>query len=237
MSAKSENAQAPAVEAVLSELKSKLTSARLKEAQTFAAHLLKRVGPEDLAARPATQWASMAQDLLEFVRVRKAGQPSVRVFNPTVEEHGYESIHTVLEVVTEDSPFLVDSVSMAVNGTGFFVHAIVHPVFNIERDPGGHVLTLAVDGEGKGRSESVMHFEVSRIAEPEQSKRLADGVKKALEDVRSAVADWQAMHDKMFALAGELPQRKLPIDAAGVAEAQESLRFVAEDHLDRKSVV
>jgi glutamate dehydrogenase len=231
MSAKSENAQAPAVEAVLSELKSKLTSARLKEAQTFASHLLKRVGAEELAARPAAQWAAMAQDILEFVRVRKAGQPNVRVFNPTLDEQGYESTHSVLEVCTDDSPFLVDSVSMAISAAGLSVYAIVHPVFTIDRDAGGHVLSLAVDGEGaKGRSESVMHFEISRVAEAEESARVRDSVTRALNDVRSAVADWRTMHDKMLALAGDLATRKLPVDAAGVAEAQEFLRFVAEDH-------
>ena len=118
MSAKSENAQSPAVEAVLTELKSTLSAARLKEAQGFAAHLLHRVTAEDLAARPAAQWAAMALDLLEFVRVRKPGVSSVRVFNPALDEQGYESTHTVIEVVTDDSPFLVDSVSMAVSAAG-----------------------------------------------------------------------------------------------------------------------
>ena len=218
MSAKSENAQAPAVEAVLTELKSTLTSARLKEAQIFAAHLLKRVGADDLASRPAAQWAAMAQDLLGFVRVRKAGVPNVRVFNPTLDEHGYESTHSVLEVCTDDSPFLVDSVSMAINAAGPSVHAIVHPVFTIERDAGGHVLSLAVDGDGgKGRSESVTHFEIGRIAEPEEIARVKDAVTRTLNDVRSAVGDWQSMRGKMLALAVELPQRKLPVDAAGVA--------------------
>lgn len=231
MSAKSEIAQAPAVEAVLTELKTKLTSARLKEAQTFASHLLKRVGAEDLAARPAAQWAAMAQDMLDFVRVRKAGQPNVRVFNPTLDEHGYESTHSVLEVCTDDSPFLVDSVGMAINAAGLLVHAIVHPVFTVERDAGGHVLSLAVDGDGgKGRSESVMHFEITRIAEAEEIKRVRDSVARALNDVRCAVGDWQSMRGKMLALADDLATRKLPVDAAGVAEAQEFLRFVAEDH-------
>jgi len=55
MSAKSENVQAPAVEAVLTELKSTLTAAKLKEAQAFTSHLLHRVTDEDLAARPAAQ--------------------------------------------------------------------------------------------------------------------------------------------------------------------------------------
>ena len=231
MSAKSENAQSPAVEAVLTELKSTLSAARLKEAQGFAAHLLHRVTAEDLAARPAAQWAAMALDLLEFVRVRKPGVSSVRVFNPALDEQGYESTHTVIEVVTDDSPFLVDSVSMAVSAAGLLVHAIVHPVYRVERDAGGHVLSIGADaGSGKGKAESVMHFEISRIAEAEEVKRLQHSVARSLNDVRAAVGDWATMRDKMLQLSRELPQRKLPVDAAGVAEAQEFLNFVAGDH-------
>ncbi|MEO8672579.1 MAG: NAD-glutamate dehydrogenase domain-containing protein [Tahibacter sp.] len=231
MFANSSSAPTPAVEAVLQDLKGRLTAARFKEAQVFATHFLKRVADEEMAARPVTEWSALTLDLLEFMRVRKPGTASVRVFNPTREEHGFELAQTVLQIVTDDSPFLVDSVGMAVSVAGLLVHAVIHPVFAIERDAGGHLLGLAIDTDGsKARPESIMHFQVSRVAEPEELKRLRDSVEGALHDVRAAVADWKAMRDKMLALADELPQRRLPIDASGVAEAQEFLRFVAADH-------
>ena len=231
MSAPRSVASAVSVDAVLQELKGKLPAARYKEAEGFLRHLLQRVPQEDLSARNAADWAALGLDLLEFARVRKPGQAAVRVFHPSREEHGFESSHTVLQVVTDDSPFLVDSVGMAVNAAGQLAYAVIHPVFLAERDAGGHVLSLGADGAGgKGKPESMMHFELSRVTEAEELARLQATVAAALDDVRAAVADWPAMRDRMLALAGELPQRKLPVDASGVAEAQEFLRFVADDH-------
>jgi glutamate dehydrogenase len=36
----------------------------------------------------------------------------VRAFNPSPEEHGFQSTHTIVEIVNDDLPFLVDSVTM-----------------------------------------------------------------------------------------------------------------------------
>ncbi len=157
MSAPRSVASAVSVDAVLQELKGKLPAARYKEAEGFLRHLLQRVPQEDLSARSAADWAALGLDLLEFARVRKPGQAAVRVFHPGREEHGFESPHTVLQVVTDDSPFLVDSVGMAVNAAGQLAYAVIHPVFLAERDAGGHVLQLSADGAGgKGRLESMM---------------------------------------------------------------------------------
>ena len=52
----------------------------------------------------------------------------MRVFNPTIEEHGWQSTHTIVEIVNDDMPFLVDSVTMEVNRHGLTLHLIVHPI-------------------------------------------------------------------------------------------------------------
>src|SRR4029079_15594749 len=118
------------------------------QANAFATHLLKRVAPEDLSGRPAETWEAIALGPLDFVRVRRAGTANVRVFNPHPAGNGWESNHTIVEIVTDDAPFLVDSVGMAVSQAGLLLHTIIHPVYNVERDPGGHVLSLDVDGAG-----------------------------------------------------------------------------------------
>ena len=50
---------------------------------------------------------------LAFARRRRRGRALVRVFNPTLREHGYTSPHTVVEMVNDDMPFLVDSIGLA----------------------------------------------------------------------------------------------------------------------------
>ena len=64
--------------------------------------------------------------------------PSVRVFNPTIEEHGWQSTHTVVEIVNDDMPFLVDSVTMEVNRHGLTLHLIMHPIVAVARDGRRH---------------------------------------------------------------------------------------------------
>ncbi len=52
----------------------------------------------------------------------------MRVFNPRLDENGWESAHTVVEIVGDDMPFLVDSVTMEINRQGLTLHLIIHPV-------------------------------------------------------------------------------------------------------------
>ena len=200
-----------------------------QNAQTFAKHLFKRVNREDLLARSTDQWAGLVERLLEFVGVRKPGVPNVRVFNPTIEQDGYESTHTVIDIMTDDMSFLVDSVGIAIDQVGLGVHTVIHPVYSIERDAGGHILSLGAEGT-RGRSESLMHFEIDRIAEPAERAQLEKAIRTTLEDVAQCYGDWAAMRDKMLAISEGLGKQKMPISAEGVAEAQEFLRWAAADH-------
>jgi glutamate dehydrogenase len=218
------------VHSILAQFPGQLSGARLRDAQAFTSQFLSRVPADEIGERSAAEWAALAQGVLEFVRERRAGVAKVRVSNAVEGEHGFEAGRTLIDVVTEDAPFLVDSVGMAIDACGLQVHSVIHPIFRVTRDPGGHLLGFGVGEDAAGTAESVMHFEVDRVAEPAELERLKRTVCAALEDVRAAVGGWQAMRARMLAIADELPQRKLPVDAAGVAEAQEFLRWAADDN-------
>ena len=224
-------AAATAIDAILEHLRARLAPPRQRDAERLLRQFLRRVPAEELAARGPTAWAAVAAGLLEFLQVRLPDAANVRVFNPTLDEHGWEASHTVVEIATDDSPFLVDSVSIAIAAQGNLVHSVIHPVLLVERDPGGHVLSIADDpAAGKGRAESVMHFEVDRRAEAGERVALREAVEAALADVRACVRDWRAMRDRARAIADELATRPMPADDAQRAEAQEFLRWVAADH-------
>jgi glutamate dehydrogenase len=220
---------APSLAAVLEQISARLGAAQSAQAQAFASHLFRRVDSDDLGSRGAAAWAALALGLLEFIRVRRPGVPSVRVFNPNLQEHGWESPHSIVEIVTDDAPFLVDSVGIAIAQSGLLLHTVIHPVFMIERDPGGHLLRLDVEA-GKARAESLMHVEIDRIAEPTALERLRLAIVSALQDVAHSVRDWGAMRERMLSIANSMAQQSLPISADHVAEAQEFLRWVANDH-------
>jgi glutamate dehydrogenase len=210
---------------VLDALKQALPAPRLKEASAFAEVFFRRVPDDELASRPAAHWAALAIDFLAFLRERRVGSAKVRVFNPSLDEHGWESSHTVVQIANDDMPFLVDSVGMAVAQCEMHAHLLMHPVLSVSRDPGGNVL-----GIGKGDSESLIHIEIDRQSEPEVLSRLEQTIRAALEDVRVCVRDWATMRERMQHLAEEFDQRPMPVPAEGVAETKEFLRWIADDH-------
>ncbi|MBS0589150.1 MAG: NAD-glutamate dehydrogenase [Proteobacteria bacterium] len=222
---------AVAIDAILTELQPHLPSAsQLQQARTFVERFFSRISEDDLAVRDAKTWAALLRGLMDFTRIRAANVPSVRVFNPSIESDGWESNYTVVQLATADMPFLVDSVGLAAHEQGLSLHGLIHPVYFVARDAGGNLLSLAADESNKGKPESVMHIEVDRLSEPAEIDRLQKAMLVALHDVCVAVADWAAMKSKMADMADNVGKWQLPLDAAGVADAQEFLRWAAEDH-------
>ena len=74
--------------------------------------------PEDLAELDPLDLYGAALAHWSFARQREPGAASVRVYNPDFEQHGWQSAHTVVEIVTDDMPFLVDSTTMELSGQG-----------------------------------------------------------------------------------------------------------------------
>ena len=109
------------------------------EAEAFAKSFYQRMGEDELPQHSADSWAALAADFLEFARTRKPGTARVRLFTPGLKSHGWESPHTVLQIVNDDMPFLVDSVTMALAELGIGVHVLGHPVVTLERDKAGRV--------------------------------------------------------------------------------------------------
>ena len=216
--------QAFSLEPVFAALRKRYPAARQAEAQAFAGDFYRRMEADEFPHHTAEEWAAIAGDTLEFARVRKPGTASVRVFNPTLKANGWETPHTVLQIVNDDMPFLVDSVSMALADMGVGVHVLGHPVLHFSRDRAGKLGAV-----GEGRAESLMVLEIDRQP-AEEMQKIEAAIRKVLGEVRAIVGDWSAMREKMVALADELSSRRLPVDDESRHEAQEFLRWAAADH-------
>ena len=230
MNAQSAASESKRLESILSQISTQAGATRQREAQAFAAHFFRHVPADDINGRDAAEWARIAQFMLEFVRQRKPHTAKIRVFNPNAGEEGFESGHTMIAMCTDDMPFLVDSVSMAINEAGLATHAVIHPIFCIERDPGGHVLTFGDEQDGSGAAESIMLFEIERVSDANEIENLRKNIADAIEDVRSSVTDWPQMKAKMLEIAEQLPSLNLPFDKSTLEEATEFLKWISDDH-------
>ena len=186
------------------------------------------VEAEDLATREPAELARAALSHLLFARLR-GRSALVRVFNPTLREHGFTSPHTVIEMVNDDMPFLVDSISLALTRRGLTLHFLTHPIFSATRDRSGTLLSLRERGEpskmdkqsagGKSRLESFQHVEVDRIVDPAALHSLAAEIERSMRDVRVACADWGKMRSATRQVAQELSALSAQFDASDLSEA------------------
>src|SRR2546430_12490942 len=80
---------------------------------------------------------------------------------------GWSSPHTIVEIVNDDMPFLVDSVTAAVNDSGREVRLVIHPILNVVRDAKARV--VALDAPQGGARESWMQVAITR--EPDAAER------------------------------------------------------------------
>ena len=189
-----------------------------------------QVDPEDIAERQPADLYGAALSHWNFARKREPGRARVRVFNPTLEEHGWQSTHTIIEIVNDDMPFLVDSVTMEVNRHGLTLHLIIHPLLLVNRDADGTLQGLGTEGAPGVQRESFIHVEVDRVTQPAQMEALAADVVRVLADVRLAVADWKPMNDKVLSVVAELEKAPPPIPAEQLDEGRAFLRWLADNH-------
>ena len=200
--------------------------------QDFAARYYAQVDPEDLQERLPADLYGAALSHWNFARKRAPGEARVRAFNPTIEDQGWLSKHTIVEIVNDDMPFLVDSVAMEANRHGLTLHLIVHPIIGVERSADGTLTGLAADDSPTRRVESFIHLEVDRTVDAAALQSLAADIARVLGDVRAAVADWGAMRDKARAIADAI--RRLPpsppLRPEEVGEGVAFIEWLADNH-------
>jgi glutamate dehydrogenase len=198
--------------------------------QRFLRAYFRGVGEEDLAEREPSALASAARSHLELGWRRAPGQSLVRIFNPDRERDGFESPHTLVQIVTEDRPFLVDSIGIVFARAGLAMHLIVHPVLEVRRDARGRLAGWGADGGEPQQAESWELYEIDRQTDPAAIERLRLDIESTLTDVRLAVDDWPAMRERVRSLVAELERAPPSLPAEDIAEARQLLQWMEERH-------
>jgi len=196
----------------------------------FASQLFRRAPAAEFIASDVSSLAAIASELFDFVKLRRPGELKLRIYNPELERHGWSSSHTVIEILNDDMPFLVDSVVLALSELDISAHLIIHPVTHVQRDQGGHWLGLVEDSSDGSVSESIMHLQVDRQTYPEMLARIERRISRALADVRRAVDDWRPMLAQARSIAREWPQQHAHLEPRLVAEVKDFFEWLADDH-------
>ncbi|HVF21234.1 MAG TPA: NAD-glutamate dehydrogenase [Mycobacteriales bacterium] len=200
--------------------------------EAFVVRYYHHVAADDLLGRAPEDVYGAALSHLQLADRRTPGTALVRVIHPTADVDGWQSPHSVVEVVTDDMAFLVDSVTAELTRHNLAIHLVVHPQVEVRRDAIGQLLDLPDRGDvgpDVGR-ESFIHVEIDRQADPEVTDRLRNDLRRVLEDVRASVEDWQKMSARALSAVQALEVPSRGGDAGDFAEAKALVEWMRDDN-------
>ncbi|NMP80720.1 NAD-glutamate dehydrogenase [Pseudoalteromonas arctica] len=200
--------------------------------EKFAKALYSNMSKEDLANRNDSDLYGAALSLWNSLEKNTTDDAVIRVFNPEVAKDGWQSSHTIVEIITKDMPFLVDSVRMAMTRENIASHLLLHCPLKIKRDENAKISGLSnLKAEQESSSTKTVFFiEIDRQTDSSVIESFKKELESVLVDVSVAVDDWQPIRKKLIAVTKELPKRHHNKTTEEVSETTEFLDWLAKDN-------
>ena len=220
------------IDAIVDFAAERLKSEHTADFSHFIQEMYKYASPEKLANRPIDELYAAALSLWKYCDQRDANTCKIRVFNPTLEEHGWPASHTIIQIVTDDMPFLLDSITSNLLEEGNDLHMLVHPIMERTRDENGKIIPRGAKGKkGQKVTESIMYIEITAMTDPAQITALEAKLTQVLDFVRAAIDDWTPMLAKMDEVRKNLTALpKSAVDPEQIEEAVSFLEWLKDDN-------
>jgi glutamate dehydrogenase len=174
----------------------------LDEVQYLLNHYFRHVDAIDVDERSVANLLGLVESHYRAAIHRPPARAMITIRTPSQSDEGWAvGGATVVQIVTDDMPFLVDSVTMEVLRQGWSIREVFHPQFLVRRDLEGNLQGIVRASEAEHDAgvipESWMHLEVLPPARPDGRDALVleleQGLQEVLRLVEEAVEDWQKM--------------------------------------------
>ena len=153
------------------------------------------IAPEDLALLTPSDLAEMSKSHWGLAQSRKPGQDSITIYCPASKSIKHRK--TVIDIVSDDHAFLIDSVAAEINKHNLLIDFLAHPtVYNAYDENGKIKKTSTASGPGLKR-EAHLHIHIKEILAQEALEELEAGLRISLKDVAIANKDWKAMLEEL----------------------------------------
>ena len=199
----------------------------------FVRDLFGRVTPEDLASYDAGALADLAARARAFLsEPRRPGDPArLRLSEGEIVRDGRAREMTILEVINDNRPFLLDSTLAELTEQGLSPHLVAHPILGVERDAAGALIRVVgettADAHGSLARESFIHIHLDRL-DAEAGERLQDALAAVYRDVALASDDHDAMLARLTDLAANLGRAPTPMPEGETGEARAFLEWLKD---------
>ncbi|MCC5855078.1 MAG: NAD-glutamate dehydrogenase [Idiomarina sp.] len=228
------NGQPPVLLEKVSEvIRKKLPEPTANLVEEFTMRFYRNVSRDDIVGRDHSNiYGAIVGLWHSFNKYEANAKAQIRVYNPEVSKHGWESPHTVIEIIQTDMPFMVDSVRMALNRFGIQAHLFLHAPLVHRRGKDGSVTEILEAGrvDTKAQTDTAFLIEIDRQTDAADIKALKQELVSVMSEVTLAVSDWQPMKSKLKEVVSSLKTRNFPGSKEVLAEAERFLSWLADDH-------
>lgn len=216
-------------------LTQKLSAQSCKEILHFAQHFYKFSALDELASLPLETLYGTSVSMWNFLQSFDSQSPKLKVFNPDINQDGWQSPHTLIQVLNTDIPLLVDSLRILLNHRNLTVHTLHSAVFAVERNAQGQLESLTSADESSQQAESLVMIEIDTLSDEQERHQLEKDLFAVLAEVRLAVTDFSAMQAQAQALSEKLHQAaeqnlQLGDELISLNEAGEFFNWLANKH-------
>lgn len=234
MSYKFEKGKDLIIESVQEKILQNLQGEQAKLCAEFAKQFYSTVSLEDLLDWNIDDLFGAIVNFWNLIRKREPNEIKIRIYNPDFERYGWQTTHTVVEIICKDMPFLVDSIRLVVNRMGLQAHLIIHMGgIWLKRDENDEIVQIYEKSETFPKGVTVdapIFLEIDRQTDPHILDELYKNFQKVLEDNRKVVEDWSPMREKVSEIIDELSKSPVNLDKEEVAEAINFLTWIKDHH-------
>ena len=193
------------------------------------------IPPEEVLDDDPRDLVGAVRSHTQLAERRVRGRPAVRMLNPETKTDDWASPCSVIQLVTDDMPYLVESVTAALARTGAHVQRVIHPIVVVKRDVAGLLQDVLPNADADAPpaetfTESWMSIEIDRVTDGDRAREIETVLHSVLTDVREVVEDTDRMVGTARSLADHLEQNPPPLDGDQVADGAALLRWLADGH-------
>lgn len=187
------------INAILEALPRSLSEDHRRQLSEFVPAYFKHLLDEELSTLSAEDLAGAALSHWQLARCNNTEKPRVQVLNPTFDTNGWQSAHTIIQIIAADQPWLVSSLQANLDRHGHTVHRIIHPIMCVSRDENGQWQSLSSEGS----SESLIHIEIDALTDEHQAE-LKELVAQLFEILGVIRADASTVRQNLVQIADSL---------------------------------
>ena len=192
------------------------------------------ISMEDIQERFITDLYGIVNSQWKLMFHRRSKETKIRVFNPNYECDGWQSTHTIIQIITNDMPFLVDSIRMKINRLGFTTHLMIHiggiKVCRNKKNQIDDVFAYHAEHHQESVLEAPIHMEIDRQTNSNVLIDIQSNIRRALRDVQVAVKDWGPMQQQVQETIEDLDPTKMVQHPEEIRETKEFLNWLLDNH-------